>query len=88
MEVSKMMIYRGAKADSTTIWLTFLLLGWSYGSLGQMGKQVLFYLTLGGLGLWTIYRLFTLERAIKKYNKRIAIMIGIPEEEFQFMRFL
>ena len=31
-----------------------------YGSLGSMVKQIFYYLTLGGLGLWTLYRLFTL----------------------------
>jgi len=57
------------KADSTKIWLLFLFLGWSYGSLGQPWKQVFFYLTFGGFGFWTIYRLFTLNKAIRKYNE-------------------
>lgn len=57
--------------NPTSAWLMFLFLGWSYGSMGQMGKQILYYLTLGGLGLWTIYRLFTLNRAIRRYNDSI-----------------
>lgn len=57
--------------NPTTAWLMFLFLGWSYGSMGQMGKQILYYLTLGGLGLWTIYRLFTLNSAIRKYNDSV-----------------
>ena len=87
-KIRKMMMYREAKANSTTIWITFLFLGWSYGSLDQMGKQVLFYFTLGGLGLWTIYRLFTLESSIKKHNKKIATMIGIDDDQMSYMRFL
>tara|TARA_R110001606_G_scaffold155826_1_gene298140 strand:- start:1040 stop:1270 length:231 start_codon:yes stop_codon:yes gene_type:complete len=65
--------YEVMKADKTQIWMTFLLLGWSYGSIGQMGKQVLFYLTLGGLGLWTLYVLFTLNKKINKFNADLAL---------------
>lgn len=74
-------IYNNRKADSTKIWMLFLFLGWSYGSLGSMGKQVLFYLTIGGLGVWTIYRLFTLNGAIKKYNKKVAIESGLSSDD-------
>ena len=74
-------IYNSRKANSTKIWLLFLLLGWSYGSLGSIGKQILFYLTIGGFGLWTFYRLFTLNKAIKKYNKKIAIQAGLTSDD-------
>jgi hypothetical protein len=40
--------------------------------MDKIGKQILFYLTLGGCGIWTLYRLFTLNGAIKEYNKKIA----------------
>jgi len=59
------------------LFLLFLLLGWSYGSLGRMGTQVFFYLTLGGLGIWALIRLFTLSKAIKVYNKEIALKSGM-----------
>jgi hypothetical protein len=59
------------------VWLTFLLLGWSYGSLGQIGKQFAFYITLGGLGLWSLYVLFTLSGKIKKYEDKIKRELGI-----------
>jgi len=74
-------VYNNRKADSTKIWLLFLFLGWSYGSLGSMGKQVLFYLTLGGLGFWTVYRLLTLSKAIKKHNKKVAIESGLSSDD-------
>lgn len=74
-------IYNNRKADSTKIWMLFLFLGWSYGSLGSMGKQVLFYLTLGGVGVWTLIRLFTLNKAIKKYNKKVAIESGLGSDD-------
>lgn len=63
--------------NPTTAWLLFLFLGWSYGSMGSMGKQIFFYLTLGGLGVWMIYRLFTLNGAIRKYNQGVYQKYGI-----------
>ncbi len=49
--------------------------------MNKIGKQIFFYLTLGGLGLWTLYRLFTLNRAMKEYNKKIAIGLGFENKE-------
>ena len=72
-----MMMYNNSKIDSGTMWLLFLFLGWSYGSMDEMGKQILFYITLGGLGLWGLYRLFTLSTAVKKYNSRMATRAGL-----------
>ena len=76
-----LLIYNSRKISSGTIWILFLFLGWSYGSLGSMVKQIFYYLTLGGLGLWTLYRLFTLNGAIKKYNRNIATEIGLSAED-------
>jgi len=72
---NKEIIYEMRKAKN--VWLTFFFLGWSYGSLGQMGKQIAFYLTLGGFGLWTLYVLFTLSGKIKRYNRNIRLELGI-----------
>ena len=76
-----LMIYNSRKKDSATIWLLFLLLGWSYGSLGKMGLQILYYITFGGLGIWALIRLFTLNGAIKDYNRKIAIEIGLSADD-------
>lgn len=73
--------YNAQKLNGQTIWITFLLAGWSYGSMGQVGKQILFYLTFGGFGLWTLYRLFTLSDDIKSYNKGIALTCGLTNED-------
>jgi len=78
---NKMMIAQNEMAKSSTIWLLYLLLGWSYGSLGKVGLQILFYLTLGGFGVWALIRLFTLSGAIKDYNKKIAIRYRLTTEE-------
>jgi hypothetical protein len=73
--MEKELIYEVRKAKN--VWLTFLLLGWSYGSLGQVGKQVAFYLTFGGFGIWTIYVLFTLNSKIEKYNNNLRKELGL-----------
>ena len=75
------MIYNDRKANSSTIWVLFLFLGWSYGSLDKIGTQILFYLTLGGFGLWALIRLFTLSGAIKDYNRKIAGQVGLTSEQ-------
>ena len=79
--MDKFQIYEERKYNTTTGWLLFHLLGWSYRSMNKMAKQIFFYITLGGLGLWTIYRLFTLNGAMKKYNKKIAIELGFTNKE-------
>jgi len=77
----KAMIYEQRKANKTTVWLLFLFLGWSYGSFGRIGIQILYYLTLGGLGIWTFIQLFTLNGMINKHNKKIAIELGFTADE-------
>ena len=81
MDTNKLLIYNERKINKTTGWLLFLFLGWSYGSMDQIGKQILFYITLGGCGLWTLYRLFTLSGAMNRYNKEIAAQAGMSNQE-------
>jgi len=73
--------YNSRKIDTGITWLLFLLFGWSYGSMGHMGKQILFYLTLGGLGFWFLYVLFTLNSKIRNYNKKAALDVGISNDD-------
>ncbi len=75
------MIYNSRKVEPGTIWLLFLFLGWSYGSMGQTGKQVAFYLTVGGCYVWFIVRLFNLGAAIKEYNRKVAVEVGLSAED-------
>jgi len=76
-----MLAYQNAAANKTTVWLLFIFLGWSYGSMDKIGLQIVYYLTLGGLGFWTLYRLFTLSGAIKEYNRGIAARVGMDNQE-------
>lgn len=63
----------------STAWLLFLFLGWSYGSMGKIGTQILFYVTIGGLGIWALIRLFTLNSAIREHNNKIYLKYGLNE---------
>ena len=88
MDTNKLMAYESRKANTTTVWLLFLFLGWSYGSLDKIGLQIFYYITLGGLGLWTLVRLFTLSGAIKTYNRRIAGQVGLENQEMATLNLL
>ncbi len=81
MTNDKLFFYNERKANTTTIWLLFLFLGWSYGSLNKLGLQILFYLTFGGLGVWAFIRLFTLNSSIRDYNRSIAKKVGLTQDE-------
>tara|TARA_B110001452_G_scaffold198487_1_gene168479 strand:- start:2712 stop:2978 length:267 start_codon:yes stop_codon:yes gene_type:complete len=85
MDTNIRLIYDSKSVNNTTIWLLFIFLGWSYGSMGKVGKQLFFYLTMGGLGIWTLYRLFTLNKAIREFNKKIAIELGVDSKEIAAM---
>ncbi len=74
-------IYNGRKLDNTKIWILFLLLGWSYGSMGSMAKQILYYITVGAVGIWWLYVLFTLNGKIRAYNKQIALEVGLDHND-------
>jgi len=88
MDTNKLMAYESRKANTTTVWLLFLFLGWSYGSLDKIGLQIFYYITLGGLGLWALVRLFTLSGAIKTYNRRIAGQVGLENQEMATLNLL
>ena len=49
--------------------------------MGQMGKQVAFYLTFAGFGVWLLVRLFNLGAAIKEYNRKVAVEVGLSAED-------
>lgn len=92
----------------STIWFSFILFGWSYGSLGNLSLQIIWYIipiatgfgiyqnlnggefslytafALIGFPLWVIWsvsRLFTLNKAVDKYNKNVANFFGLNTEE-------
>ena len=88
MDTNKLLAYESRKANTGTIWLLFLFLGWSYGSLDKIGLQILYYITFGGIGIWAFIRLFTLSGAIKDYNRRIASKVGLDTQEMATLNLL
>jgi hypothetical protein len=85
MNTEKLMTYNTVKLSEGKIWALFLFLGWSYGSMGETGKQILYYITFGGFFFWKIYRLFTLNSKIKEYNRKKAIEIGLTSQELMIL---
>ena len=79
--MDKLFIYNEKKLPVGEMWLFFLFFGWSYGSLGSIGKQILYYITFGGFGLWSLYVLFTLNDKINNFNKKVAIDLGFTTDE-------
>lgn len=75
----KIMLAQNETLKKGTMWLLFLFLGWSYGSMDKVGTQVLYYFTLGGLGLWALIRFFTLNSAIQDYNNKIYMRYGLND---------
>ena len=78
-KTQKLMLAQQELLNPTTTWVLFLFLGWSYGSMGKIGTQIAYYLTVGGFGIWTLYRLFTLNSAIKAYNNNVYMKHGLNE---------
>jgi len=88
MDTNKILAFESRKANPSTVWLLFLFLGWSYGSLDKIGLQILFYITFGGFGVWGLIRLFTLSDAIKSYNRNIAGQVGLSNQEMATLNLL
>lgn len=42
--------------------------GFHYGYLGKWGIQILYWITLGGIGIWAIIDLFTMSSKIDRHN--------------------
>lgn len=81
--MKNLLMYNERRANKKLTWILFLFLGWSYGSMEKIGIQILFYLTLGGFGIWALIRLFTLNSAIREYNYNIAKEVGLSEEDIK-----
>lgn len=79
--MDKTIIYQERRIKKSNAWLLFLLVGWSYGSYDKMGKQFFYWITFAGCGLWFIYKLFTLNRDINEWNKKVAHQAGFSNDE-------
>ncbi len=70
-----------AKMKSKAVaYLCWFLFGCQYAYLGQWGKQILYWVTLGGLGVWAIIDLFRIGSKVSNYNLKIALQIAEIEK--------
>jgi|AntRauTorckE6833_2_1112554.scaffolds.fasta_scaffold88435_2 TM2 domain-containing membrane protein YozV len=74
--------YLQSKVKSTgTAYLFWFLLGAHYAYLGKWGIQILYWITLGGLGIWALIDLFTMSGKVNKYNAEIFQQIEAIEKK-------
>jgi hypothetical protein len=67
------------KSTGTAI-LFWFLLGAHFAYLNKWGLQVIFWLTLGGVGIWAIVELFLIPGRVAKYNRDIFRQIDEIEK--------
>lgn len=67
------------KSTGTAI-LFWFLLGAHFAYLNKWGLQIIFWLTLGGLGVWFLIELFLISGRVAKYNEDIYRQIDQLEK--------
>ena len=71
-------IYLQSKLKSTaTAYICWLFGGFHYAYLGKWGMQILFWCTIGGLGIWALIDLFLIPSKVSSHN--LVIMSQIDE---------
>jgi energy-converting hydrogenase Eha subunit G len=61
------------KSKSMGITYVLWLFGFHYAYLGKLGWLLLYWLTFGGLLIWTIIDLFRIPGMVGTYNKDVAV---------------
>jgi hypothetical protein len=69
--------------SSGTAYALYWFFGAQYGYQGKWGTQLLYWFTLGGLGVWMLIDLFRIGGMIKRYNAKIYEQIEELEEQKQ-----
>lgn len=76
--------YLMSKMKSTgTAYLCWFFLGCHYAYLGKWGLQILYWITLGGLGIWALIDLFLIPSKVNNHNLIIANQIDQIEKREQ-----
>lgn len=74
--------YLQSKLKSTgTAYLLWFFFGAHYAYLGNWGIQILYWITLGGLGIWALIDLFTMSGKVNKHNANIFQQIEAIEKK-------
>lgn len=64
--------FERAAKHTTTAYACYLLLGCHYAYLGRWKVQAIWWLTLGGVGIWALIDLFRIPGMINRYNDEVA----------------
>lgn len=74
--------YLQSKVKSTgTAYLLWFFLGAHYAYLGKWGIQILYWITLGGIGIWVFIDLFTMSGKVNRHNSKIFQQIEEIEKK-------
>lgn len=74
--------YLMSKMKSTgSAYLCWFFLGCHYAYLGRWGLQILYWFTLGGIGIWALIDLFHIPSKVNKHNLRISSQIEAIEQK-------
>jgi len=68
--------FRSQAKETTMAYITWFALGAHYAYLGDWGKQALYWITAGGLGIWALVDLFNMEDLVRNKNREIALRIA------------
>ncbi|HAQ70454.1 MAG TPA: TM2 domain-containing protein [Flavobacteriales bacterium] len=66
---------------SGNAYLFWFFLGAHYAYLGRWGLQLLYWFTLGGVGIWAIIDLFTMNSKVEDHNQPILEQINKLEKD-------
>lgn len=60
------------RKSTLVAYLAWLLLGWHYAYVGKWGLQLLYWITLGGCGLWILLDFFRMPGIVARYNEEVT----------------
>lgn len=61
-------------------YLLWFVLGAHYAYLGKWGVQFLYWITLGGVGIWALIDLFTMSKKVSNINAPLLEQIELLEK--------
>ena len=74
--------YLMSKMKSTgTAYLCWFFVGCHYAYLGKWGVQILYWITLGGIGIWALIDLFHIPTKVSTHNLIISSQIDEIEKK-------
>ncbi len=69
------------KSTGTAYLLTLFVFGTHYGYLGKWGIQILFWITLYGVGVWYLIDLFRIPGLVARHNAKLWQQIDAIEKK-------